>query len=117
MKTVFEHIDHVKGKPHHIRKKVAFSAAGVVTGLVAVVWLGSSLATNAFAIQGSTFSQSVGQSDGLKVDNKTNSQNLAGVAAAALFGDTPEPAHIEIVNVAPTSTAQSHASEETTIPF
>ena len=115
MKTLFQHIDHVKGKPHHIRKKVAFGAAGALSGLVALVWLTSSLATGAFAIQGSNFAQSVADGAHVESVNKTPAQGLAAAASALLGADAPPP-HIEIVTVVATSTP-AHQGEETTIPF
>jgi hypothetical protein len=114
MRTVFEHIDHIKTKPHHIRKKVAFGAAGAVTGLVAFVWLGTSLATGAFAIQGSNFADSTGQDTPVETITEDPNDNLAG-AAAALPHDNSGPARIEIVNVATTSASKE--PERTTIPF
>jgi len=115
MKTVFEHVDHLKTKPHHVRKKVAFGIAGGVTGLVTVLWLGVSLSTNAFAIQGSSFAESTAQGPKVQTVTENPGQNLAG-AAAAVQKDTSGPARIEIVNIAATSTPAVHA-EQTTISF
>ena len=30
MKNIFEHIEHAKRKPHHVRKQIAFGAAEVL---------------------------------------------------------------------------------------
>ena len=53
MKNVIEHIEYLKGKPHHVRRKVAVTTAAIGSALVALVWLGVSTATGVFAIQGS----------------------------------------------------------------
>lgn len=112
MKTVFEHIEHIKGKPHHIRKRVAFGAAALGSGVVALAWFAISLATNAFAIQGSTFAMSVGQENVVATTSASRPQ-VAGAAAA--FEDA-KPAHIEIVDTTVAEPAKKQ-SEQTTIPF
>jgi hypothetical protein len=117
MKTVFDHIKHVQGKPHHIRKRVAFGIAGGVSAFFALVWLGANLATGAFAIQGSNFAMSTGQeSVATTSSDGSTDQGLAGVgAAAALQSDTSAPAHIEIVDTTPV--APKKPVDQTTIPF
>jgi hypothetical protein len=113
MKTVFEHIDHVKGKPHHIRKRVAFAAAAGATGLIAVVWLAGSLGAGAFAIKSTSFADATGQAP-IETVNSDGSSNLAGAAAA--FQAAKAPAHLEVVSSA-SSTGPSKPIEQSTIPF
>lgn len=113
MKTVFEHIEHIKGKPHHIRKKIAFATAAGVTSVIALVWLTSSLGTGAFAIKGSSFADSAGQSAPETADNNVGRSGLAGAASALLGADAP--AHIEVIDAA-SSTSQKKV-EQTVIPF
>jgi len=113
MKTVFEHIEHVKGKPHHIRKRVAFSVAAGVTGLITFVWLAGSLGTGAFAIAGSSFGE---QTPAAAIDTTNAGSNLAGAAAALQNSETNAPAHIEIIDTA-SSTVLKKQSEQTTLPF
>jgi len=119
MKTIFEHIEHVKGKPHHIRKKVAFTAAIVVTALIALVWFVGSLSLGAFALEGSSFADATeqgsftvesGSEAGLP--SKAGLPATAGVAAALEGEDAP--ARIEIVDTAP---PKQKKAEPTTIPF
>lgn len=113
MKTVFQHIEHVKGKPHHIRKRVAFTAAGALTGLVALVWLVGNLSLGTFAISGSTFADAVGKVPKIE----TTSQALPGLAGAAAAFDAgaKEPAHIVIVDTKPAVIEKK--VEQTVIPF
>ena len=114
MKTIFEHIEHVKGKPHHIRKRIAFTAAVSVTAVVALVWLVGSISFGAFAIAGTSFADSAGQSPVLTTDGTGGNSNLAGAAAA--LPSTSGPARIEIIDAASTTAGQKKA-EQTVIPF
>ncbi len=114
MRRIIHHVNRVKEQPHHIRKKVAFSVAGGVTGLVALVWLSASLATNSFAIQGSQFADAVGERPVEQVG--PDGSQLAG-AAAALSGEDNTP-RIQIVNVTPTTASATTTSDtRTVIPF
>lgn len=111
-KIVLDHIERMKGKPHHIRKRVAFGISGGVAGLIAVAWLGGSLASGTFAIQGSSFAENVKQ-ESMIVSGAAN-PNLAG--AAATLKDASAPAHIEIVDTTPPAPKVKKA-EQTTLPF
>lgn len=113
MKTIFQHIEYVKGKPHHVRKQVAFATAAGVTAVVALVWFFSTLSAGTFAIQGSTFADSTSEAS-----TTTNSvQSNSGIAgAAAAVQDENAPAHIEIVDTS-TSTTPAKQQEQTVIPF
>lgn len=117
MKTIFEHIEYVKGKPHHVRKRIAYATAACGTGVIALVWLAASLGTGAFAIQGSTFADAAAKDAGTPVVSTDGTNQLAGAgAAAALLQTVDAPAHIEIVNTTPEPSNQKQA-EQTTIPF
>ncbi|MFZ2500660.1 MAG: hypothetical protein WAW90_01580 [Minisyncoccia bacterium] len=115
MKNIFDHIEHVRGKPHHIRKKIAFSAAAFGSALVALVWFAGSLATGAFAIHGSNFAESSGQAPSVvPKSNAISDEGFAGAAAAVR--DTNVPAYIEVVDTAPPAPAKSQY-EQTILPF
>ena len=114
MKTLFEHIEHVKGKPHHIRKRVAFALAAGGTGVVAVVWLVGSVSLGTFALPNTSFADSTGQSPVLSSDGAGGNSNLAGAAAALSNENTP--ARIEIIDAASPTSGQKKA-EQTVIPF
>lgn len=117
MKNVFEHIEHIKGKPHHIRRRIALTAAAATSAVIALVWLAGSFATGAFAIQGSDFAMSSGQAATVSaVDASGNQQNVAGAAAAAVLQPADAPAHIEIVDTTPTAPAKQQ-SDPTILPF
>lgn len=116
MKTFFEHIAYVKGKPHHIRRQIAFSVAAAGSVFVALIWFVGSAATGAFAIQGSDFAMSTGQGNAVVTTNDSGNQNIAGAGAAAVLQETGAGAHIEIVDTS-ASTSPAKKSEQTTLPF
>lgn len=113
MKTIPEHIRYIHGKPHHIRRRVAFTAAGIGAGLLALVWVVGSLSAGTFALKPTSFADSTGAEPVTTVPESEASSGLAG-AAAAPAADASAPARIEIVNVAATSSPQP---QQTTIPF
>ncbi|MFA6278485.1 MAG: hypothetical protein WCS97_00110 [Candidatus Paceibacterota bacterium] len=118
MKTIFEHIEYAKGKPHHIRKRIVFGVAGIGTSLIALVWFVGTLSSGKFAIQGSTFAESTSQEPAITTDTGSNSHpavgGIAGAAAALQDGDVP--AHIEIVDTSPSKLPVKQA-EQTILPF
>ncbi len=117
MKTIFEHIEHTKKKPHHIRKRIAFVGAAGVSAFIAFVWFAGSLAMGSFAVKGTSFADAGTQGNIENTSGVNDSSNLAG-AAAALQGSKNEDtaAHIEIVDNA-SSTRPARKAEQTTIPF
>jgi hypothetical protein len=115
MKTIFEHIEYVKGKPHHIRKQITLAIAGGVTALIALVWFFGTLSSGAFAIQGSNFADSTGAEPAVVAG--TNNPSDSGIAgAAAAIPDKNAPAHIEIINSSPATSSEKKV-EPTVIPF
>lgn len=110
MQAVFNHIERMKAKPHHVRKHLAFLYAGIVAGLIGVVWFIANLTSGTFAIGNATFADSVKQAPVATVPEQPS--GLAGAAAAAT--DASAPAHIEIVNTTP---APAPKAEPTTLPF
>ncbi|MFA5744786.1 MAG: hypothetical protein WC887_01070 [Candidatus Paceibacterota bacterium] len=114
MKTLFEHIENAKGKPHHIRKRIAFATATGMSALIAFVWFAGSLATGSFAVRDTSFADAGVQGNIEATSNGNVSDNLAGAAAA--LQNKNAPAHIEIVDTA-SSTRSAKKAEQTTIPF
>ncbi|MEK7554206.1 MAG: hypothetical protein AAB517_02450 [Patescibacteria group bacterium] len=115
MKTVSQHIEHIKSKPHHVRKRVAFGAAFAGTAFIALVWLVSSVGTGAFALKNTSFADSIGQGNSVVTEESSNTSAVAG-ASAGLETNKDMPARIEIIDTA-SSTRQSKKAEQTTIPF
>jgi hypothetical protein len=115
MKNIFDHIEYVKGKPHHIRKRVALATATAASAFIGLIWLGTNLATGSFAIQGSNFAASTGQEATVTtVDQSGDIQGLAGAGAAPVLQSADAPAHIEIVDTTP---APAKAPDATILPF
>ena len=118
MRTIFDHIERVKGQPHHIRKQVAFGAAGGATALIALVWFVHAISTGAWAIKDTSFADISGQDNIVTTGADNGNQDLSGAtaAAAAAFTNTSAPAHIEIVDTS-SSTQKVQQPEQTTLPF
>ena len=116
MKNIYDHIERVKAKPHHVRKRVAFGAAAGVSALIALVWFAGSYASGDFAIQGSNFAMGTGQAAIVATTSASGSQALAGAAAAAAVRDESAPAHIEIVDTS-SQPSQQKQSDQTILPF
>jgi hypothetical protein len=116
MKTIFEHIEYVKGQPHHIRKQVTLAVAGGLTALVALVWFFGTLSSGIFAIQGSTFAESTGAEPTVVAGTNNSADSGIAGAAAAINSDTSAPAHIEIIDSS-TSTSPVKKVDQTVIPF
>ncbi len=114
MKTIFDHIEYIKGKPHHIRKKIVFATAGCLTAVVALIWFAGTLSSGTFAIQGSNFAESTGAESSVVTGGASNT-GIAG-AGAALESDKNAPAHIEIIDSSPATSTKKKA-EPTVIPF
>ncbi|MSU74797.1 hypothetical protein EXS57_03410 [Candidatus Kaiserbacteria bacterium] len=115
MKTVSEHIEHIKGKPHHVRKNITFVIAASVTAVVALAWLVGSVSSGMFILKPTSFAEITQQKSIETVDRVTaDSENLAGAAAALGVKDTS--AHIQIVDTTP-ATPSVKKVEQTTIPF
>ena len=111
MKTVFEHIEQVKGKPHHIRKQVAFTVAASGAIGIALVWLVGNISTGTFALESTSFADATAQAPVITTSN-TVPAGLAGAAAA--LENRNAPAHIEIVDTTPVTAPKV---EQTTLPF
>ncbi len=114
MKNIFDHIERIKGKPHHVRKQIAFGTATAVSAFIALVWLVGSVATGAFAIQETSFAVNTAQANTVATTSASGDQGLAGAAAAVQ--DANAPAHIEIVDTNPTAPAKSTPTQ-TILPF
>lgn len=116
MKTIFDHIEEAKGRPHHIRERIAFGTAAVCTAAIALTWLASSIKTGAFALKNTSFAQTgVEQASPAVSNGKAEDTQFAG-AAAAVRKSANAPARIEIVDAAPEASSED-TTEQTVIPF
>lgn len=117
MKKILDHIEYVKGKPHHVRHRIAVGTATLGSAIIAFVWLAGSFMTGSFAIEGSSFAASTGQNETVTVANAENStEGLAGAAAAFQGPSASAPARIEIVDSTPAPSPKKQ-SDQTILPF
>lgn len=114
MKKIFEHIEKIKGQPHHIRKQIAFGTAGVCTAAIALIWLVGTVSSGTFALKPTSFADAVEGTGTLKVPDGSVSDGLAGAASA--IEDKNAPANIKIIDTA-SSTRPTKKTEQTVIPF
>ncbi|MFA5997999.1 MAG: hypothetical protein WC814_01240 [Candidatus Paceibacterota bacterium] len=115
MKTILDHIERVQGKPHHVRKRIAFASAALGTAFIALVWLAGSIGTGTFAIRDNSFA-SAGQ-EGTTPEAGPVVNGMAGAAAALPAQSADDaPAYIEIIDASAPAVPQKQA-ERTTIPF
>ena len=112
MKTLVDFIENLRAKPHHVRKQIAFTAAGAGAALVGIVWVGVSLSLGTYALRGDGAFAAADAQSGAAVA----STQVAGAAAAVDSGAAASPsAGIEIIDAATSSAATT--SEPTVIPF
>jgi hypothetical protein len=112
MKSLFDHIEYVKGKPHHIRHRVALGVAGSVTALIALAWLVGNYTAGTFALQGSNFAMSTDHEATIATTSEMGSQ-VAGAASA--LESARSPIHIEVVDTKLVVPARQ--PEKTVLPF
>ena len=113
MKTIFEHIDTIKDKPHHVRERVAFGVAGGVTAVVALVWFFAVVQTGTFAIAHSNFAESTGGGKASVAAVAPSEQGGFGIAGAAAAVPTTcaVPVHIEVVDQAKAPEAKRRSNQ------
>lgn len=99
-KNLQQHLQTLREKPEHVRRRVAVGTSVGVTALVAVIWAGSLAATGALAIGGTGLSGS----DTVEVEKQegnfalsgtninSNFSQLMGAVSAATKGTTSAPA-------------------------
>ncbi|HEX2792407.1 MAG TPA: hypothetical protein VHO23_01685 [Candidatus Paceibacterota bacterium] len=96
-RTVTDHLEHLRAKPHHVRRQISFLAALVVTGLVTAGWLGAMATSGSFALDTTTLAD--GGAEGATLTNARNDfSSLLGAAGAAI-GATSSPREITVVDV------------------
>jgi hypothetical protein len=116
MKTIIEHIEYLRGKPHQVRKQIALGVAGGVSLLIALVWLGGNVMAGTFAIKDTSFMASIGQAPSVATTSETGASGLAGAGAAQILEDKRSPIHIEVVETS-SSVPTGTEAERTVLPF
>jgi hypothetical protein len=117
MKFILDRIASAKGRPHHEKQRIVFSAAGIGAGFIAFIWLGTSLATGAFAIKDTSFADAAGGLQVAPSDGAQTQGQLAGAAAATAPKAPSASPGIQIIDTATSSTLAGKKAEATVIPF
>lgn len=129
--TIFDHVERLRTKPEHIRRRIAVGTATGITAVVAAGWMLAVVFSGSLAIAPST----VGTGDGTLASAPGTSQIAGGVTqtksafdsllgAVGFANASSAPATITVVN-ASTSTpstsddpeAQPTGGDQTVIPF
>lgn len=79
MRTFGEHLERIRSQPHDVRRAFTLTTAGIIAGAIGLVWLGASLASGAFFVEGDGYAQAFG---GASSNQPGNASGLAGAAAA-----------------------------------
>lgn len=117
MMLLTRHIETVRQQPEHVRRQVAFTVAAVLTGLIAFIWLGASVATGAFALKSTSFAEATSGAPLPVQQSSGGAGDLVG-AVGAFFGGTSEgPARVDIVGADAAATPRTPAAEATILPF
>jgi hypothetical protein len=113
-----DHIERLRAKPEHIRKRIAIGTSVGVTAVVALVWLttlvtSGTLALNLVSPGGNIAEGGSGNVQGAVAETQTNFSQLLG-AVGAISSSSTDP-NLIIVDQAPTTTPAN--SNPTVIPF
>jgi hypothetical protein len=114
------HVNALKEKPEHVRRRVAVGAAGALTGLIAVIWLTAHVTGGSFALD-QREPEAADTTPGIAGDGREGFSALLG-AVGSSFGATSSQPGLTIVDgntsttLAPPSPTQNQ-TDETVISF
>ncbi len=115
-----DHIENLRAKPEHVRRRIALGASGGITGIVVVVWAVALATSGSFALTSGTLASGEPAPNIKNAFSETGSSfsNLLGAAGAAL-GATSTPPSLNIVETNTSSTLDTGAADTnaTVIPF
>ena len=119
MAAVSEHLERLRAKPHHERRRIALGSSLAITALVAVGWVGGLASSPSLALKDREDGDLGMQ--GALTDTRGSFSELVGAAGAA-FGATSTPAQVTVVDTKARSTldaprANHNDTRETVIPF
>jgi hypothetical protein len=118
MRTVAEHLDRIREKPHHVRHRYALGTAGAITAVIGAAWLGISLSTGAFALHGTSFADATRGDIETSTPGEARAAAVAGAAAAPLPpAGEGAPARVEAVPTTEAKPEKAGKAEPTIIPF
>lgn len=112
--SLLDHLEHLRAKPEHIRKRIAFFTASGVTLAVALLWMVSFTMSDTLALD------SQGVPTNLSTVNEGTRQDFSTLlgAANAFQSAVEEGPGVEVVETNASSTIEEQTPEErTVIPF
>ena len=95
MATFGEHFDRIRTKPHQERRRIAFTLSLLITGVIALGWVGAMATSDVFVIKPRALAD--GTLPGNLSQTKTQFSSMLGAAGAAV-GATTSPARITVVD-------------------
>lgn len=96
-----DHLDRLRTKPHHVRRRIAFVTSLGITGFVALGWMGAMATSGSLALATPSITE---EETGLSLtETKSNFSELMGAAGAALTASSA-PARITVVDGTVSST-------------
>ncbi len=114
-------IQKIRSKPPHIRERIAYTTAAGISGLLAIVWIITSVQTGILGPKESpTAFFEAGQHSAIAavVNPKSESGGLLGEAAAMITNKkSSAPAYLKIITISHTSTVPATTTQQTVIPF
>ena len=113
-----KYVADLKQRPEHVRRNVAVGAAGAITGLIAVAWLGLLVSSGSFTLAptGQSFS---GEEASFEIAETRNSfSEFVGAVGAPFGGESTEP-EFTVVDGRTSSTLAppENDTDATVIPF
>ncbi len=115
-------IHQLRARPEHVRERIAYGTATLITAVVAGIWITTSLTTTGILAPARTSDASFAENTSARTPSTSAPvSSFLGSAVSAFTGSTPaKPAHLEIINVSKSSTLSSSvatATKRTVIPF
>ena len=115
------HLENLKGKPEHVRHKIALGASAGATALVAIVWFAAHAATGSFALSAPQTVPADQEAAANIADAKSGLSQIAGAVGSVLGATTTDPA-LTVVDGGSHSTLEAapdnqNQTDATSIPF
>lgn len=82
MARITEHLDTLRAKPHHVRRRIALGSSVAITTLVVVGWIGAMASSDRFAL--TPIETPTDGTEAAFANSATNFSQLMGAAGAAL---------------------------------
>ncbi len=114
-------IQKIRSKPPHIRERIAYTTAAGISGLLAIVWIITSVPTSILGPKESPtafFEASQHSAIAAVINPKPKSVGLLGEASAVITNrQLATPAYLKIITISHTSTVPATTTQQTVIPF